>query len=67
MPSKIKSGFKSWMLFYVAFAVALAAAGDGSAEDAPATSVSPGSYSSDLAANKVFFRLPNEPSRRDDM
>ncbi len=65
MPAKIKISFKSWMLVYVAFAVALTAAGP--AEESSAASVSPGNYPSVVTADKVFFTPTIERPRRNDI
>lgn len=65
MPTRTKSGFKSWMLVYAAFVVALASA--GSADDSSATSVSPGTYPSETTADKVFFTPTIERPRRNDI
>jgi len=65
MPTRIKSSFKSWMLVYVAFVVALISA--SIADESSAASVSPGTYPSDMTAGKVFFTPTIERPRRNDI
>ncbi len=65
MTAKIKSGFKFWMLIYVAFVVALTSA--GTAGESSAASVSPGTYPADTRADKVFFAPTIERPRRNDI
>jgi hypothetical protein len=65
MSARIKSSFKSWMLVYVAFVVALISA--SIAGESSATSVSPGTYPSDTTADKAFFTPTIERPRRNDI
>ena len=53
------------MLVYVAFAVAMAAA--GRTGELSAVSVSPGTYPSAVTADKVFFAPTIERPRRNDI
>jgi len=65
MPTRTKIGFKSWMLVYVAFVIALMSTGpDG---ESSAASVSPGTYPSAATADKVFFTPTIERPRRNDI
>jgi len=65
MPARIKCSFKSWMLVYVAFVVALITA--SIAGESSAASVSPGTYPSDTTVGKVFFAPTIERPRRNDI
>ena len=65
MTAKIKSGFKSWMLVYVAFLIALISAGP--VGESSAASVSPGTYPSETTADEAFFAPTIERPRRNDI
>ncbi len=65
MPTRIRSSIKSWMLFYVAFVVALISG--GMAGDSSAASVSPGTYPTETTADRVFFESTIERPRRNDI
>jgi hypothetical protein len=65
MPTRIKSSFKSWMLVYVAFVVALISASISG--ESSAASVSPGTYPSVTTTNNVFFAPTIERPRRNDI
>jgi len=65
MPTKIRSSIKSWMLFYVAFVIALTSGGMGG--DSSAASVSPGTYPTETTADRVFFESTIERPRRNDI
>ena len=65
MPARIKTSFKIWMLVYVAFAAAMAAA--ARTGEPSAVSVSPGTYPSAVTADKVFFAPTIERPRRNDI
>lgn len=65
MATKIKSSLKSWMLVYVAFVIAMMSA--GTVGDSSAAAVSPGTYPSDITADKVFFAPTIERPRRNDI
>ena len=67
MPTPIKRGLKTWMLVYVGFAVALAAANITPASDTSAALVSPGSLPTDISADQAFFRPADEQSVRNDI
>ena len=53
------------MLVYVAFVIALMSA--GTVGESSAASVSPGTYPSDITADKVFFAPTIERPRRNDI
>ena len=65
MPTRVKSSFKSWMLVYVAFVIALISTGPTG--ESSAASVSPGTYPSATTADKVFFAPTIERPRRNDI
>jgi len=65
MPAKIKNSFKTWMLVYAIFTVALAAARLGG--EPQAAPVSPGTYPSDIIADHAFFTPALEHPWRDDI
>ena len=65
MPTRIKSSIKTWMLFYVAFVVALTSG--GMAGDSSAASVSPGAFPTETTADRVFFESTIERPRRNDI
>jgi hypothetical protein len=67
MPATIKRSLKSWMLVYVAFAVALSTADTGTNAESSAAAVSPGSTPSEVAVDRRFFRPTVEKSRRNDI
>jgi len=65
MPTRIKSSIKTWMLFYVAFVIALTTG--GMTGESSAASVSPGTYPSDTIADRTFFESTIERPRRNDI
>jgi hypothetical protein len=67
MPVPIKRSLKSWMLVYVALAVALLASNTGISADSSAAAVSPGSTPSEVAVDRSFFRPTVEHPRRNDI
>ena len=67
MPTSIKRGLKIWMLVYVGFAVALAAANIAPAHDTNAALVSPGSLPADIRADRAFFQPAAEQRVRNDI
>ena len=67
MPATIKRSLKSWMLVYIAFAVALTTANIGSPPESDAAAVSPGLTPSEIAVDRHFFRPTVDYPRRNDI
>jgi len=67
MPSAKIRSLKSWMLVYVSFVVALAAANFGADAESEQTLVSPGSLPAKISTEQSFFRPTIAQSRRKDI
>jgi hypothetical protein len=63
----IKRSVKTWMLVYVAFLVAFAAAGAGEPPKSDLAALSPGSLPSAMSTDKAYFRPAVEQARRNDI
>ncbi|MCH7830261.1 MAG: hypothetical protein IIB75_06785 [Proteobacteria bacterium] len=67
MAAKTERFFRSWIVAYVAFVIALVAAGTGSGAPANSSFVSPGSYPAGFYSDKAFFLPTLEQNRRTDI
>ena len=65
MATKLRRSFKSWVVIYMGFAVAMYVTGP--ANDAARKLVSPGSLPSELTADRDFFAPAASLIRRQDI
>ena len=62
-----KLKIRSWMIVYLGFAIALAAAGSHQRMQSDSLDVSPATDSSTLSGDTVFFTPAGDSVRRDDI
>jgi len=66
MAAKTKSNFKSWIIVYVGFALALITANSGVKRENYAPEAIPGVRAVDIVVDKAFFQpITNQSSRND--
>lgn len=67
MAAKTERIFKSWIVVYVAFVIALVAAGVDNGAPTNSSFVSPGSYPTGFYSGKAFFLPTLKQNRRTDI
>lgn len=65
MPAIRRKSLKTWMLVYLGFVVALITASPAS--DSSSAAVSPGTYPTEMTADRHFFTPTIEHRRRNDI